>query len=104
MDVYCKSQGQSFESWLTYVGLVKLADMKLGSFPKNVRSTYKRGVTQFCKQGKAKLAKIWLAFEQQAGSASSIQQCQRAIRKFLPDGLNEKDTAIDNKPQEEIGA
>lgn len=84
MDVYCKSQNQSLDSWSTYISLVKQCDLKSGEFPKHVRTTYKRGVMQFCKQDKARLARKWLTFEEQNGTAESILECQKTIRKVLP--------------------
>lgn len=96
MDVFCKSQNQSLESWTTYIALVKQCDLKSDDFPKHVRTTYKRGVIQFCKNDKAKLAQKWLSFEEQNGTAESILDCQKAIRKALPQGLsNEASPVID---------
>ena len=72
---------------MTAINLVKQADLKNGSFPKNVRTIYKRGVMQFCKKDRAKLAKNWLSFEETSGTASSIQESQKTIRKVIPEGL-----------------
>ena len=84
MDVYCKSHGQSYDSWQTYVALIKQVDLKAGTFPKHTRTTFKRGVTQFCKQDKAKLAKKWLSFEESFGTAATILECHKTLRKVLP--------------------
>ena len=37
--------------------------------------------------GRVRLARKWLEFEQISGTAQTIQDCQKALRKVLPSGI-----------------
>ena len=73
LDVYTKSQMQSYESWLVAISTTRQADLLLQTFPKHTRTCFKRGVIQFVKkEGKVKLGRKWLEFEQMSGTTLSI--------------------------------
>ena len=58
---------------------------------------------QFCKTKRDELAKNWIAFEEQSGEALHIQDCHKAIRKALPQGLSSTETATKINSAPEVG-